>query len=300
MSANSDKKIAVIHLLFFVCSCFFIGAGQASASNLTIEGYPKFEVKQEGQNWRLIGTYEIVNNGDETAKNVFPNLELGSWHWVGEPKTLAMKEKAVWNLDEILPGEKLACKAGDTCAGQNLPDHGLFPLLIRRHYEDMNSYQFTAAEVLNIVIGELTGEAMVSSRAKPLVAKLAFHENGNSFGAKLELKNISQVPKKVSVAYFTSREIEVMTQPKIVELSGGAVNISDAELKNFSGLEGSSYAVFAVMQWEEFGVRNSLATSGIVRIEKPKHVSLLMGMVTAAILGSLFLIYLFVLRPRRR
>lgn len=300
MIGTNEAAMRIWYVISLISIFVLFYADMAFASSLTIEGHPRFEVKQEGENWRISGAYEIVNNGDETARNVFPNLELGAWRWVGEPKTLAMNETAVWNLNEVLPREKLACVAGDNCAGQALPDRGLFPLLIRRHYEDTNSYQFSAAEVVDLTLGELTNEALVASRARPIVAKLAIDDDGDDIDAKLELKNISPSPKKISVSYFTSREIEVITPPQTIELAGGGVNVSDAEFRNFSGLEGSSYATFAVLQWEEFGVRNSLAVSGILRIEKPKHTSLLLGLVTGTIVVSILLIYVFVLKPRNK
>ena len=273
-------------------------ASTALATYLTINGSSDLRFQLAADKIQVSGNYEITNEGDENARAVFPALQLGSWTWTGEPKHLARQEKAAWSVSASFPVGLLDC--GADCAGLKLPVTGRLPLMVRRHYEDLNGVRFSATEIQGVDLGDLSSDQLNALRTPEVDGVLICEEDGDSNRCELTMQNFSREPKKVTVAYYSSQEIRVLTKPQVIELEADAGVDLEAEFKNFSGLYGSTYIVYALLQWEEKGVRNLRAVHHTFRLERPKENSwyLWLAIAAPALLGVL--IYTAVLRPRRQ
>lgn len=250
----------------FCLSWFVLSAHDAHGSYLTISGQSNLTFGVEEGNVHISGSYQIENKGDETAADVFPSFQLGEWSWAGAPKSLDPNKQENWKIDEKFSLEMLHCDRDPACAGQSLPLQGVFPLFVRRHYADLNSYQYSAPEVMMVQLGDLQGKALTASRNKSLLARLSFEPGSSDFHGRLEVRNLSNEKKKLSITYFTARELQVVTSPRVLELEPNSTSSAAVTVQNFSGLLGSRYAVLAVLQWEEEGIRNSFAASQVIAI----------------------------------
>ena len=293
---HKSKISTVILFLRFSFFLFSMAATQSYASYLTIDGHAQLKASSNGQNIILSGSYEIENHGDESARNVFPSIRLGSFSWAGEPKTIVQGGKETWPIDATLPIDKLEFQEQDSCANQKLPSSGIFPLLVRRHYEDANGARFSAAEVNRLAIGELQGESLTVSRAPELDAVLHCGGNGTDFDCNLEIRNAANKKYAVSVSYFTSNELEILSSARVYEIEPHNLVKGDVQLRNFSGLPGSSYAVFAVLQWQDRDFRNLISTSQVIEVKRPSHKNLFILSGIATLLMAVILLYVIVFR----
>lgn len=135
-------------------------------------------------------------------------------------------------------------------------------------------------------------------RAPELDAKLKFEGDGQAFVGTVEILNSAPSEKKVAVNLHTSRELKVLSKQQLVTVpAGGSANVG-VSVENFRGLAGSTYAAFAVLEWEESGIRNALQVSGLIRIEERKRGGdfLLAGLGVLALLGVM--VYVAVFRKR--
>lgn len=284
---------------FCVFSFLLVYAAAAHAGSLTINGSSDLHFSVENDQLKIDGSYSIENKGDETAKEVFPSLELGHWSWAGDPKQLDQSKKETWIINTTIPLTELNCTAKDLCAGLKLPLSGALPLLVRRHYQDLNGYRFSAADIELIEIGDIPGEARAAIRTPDLDGKLSFDGDGQEFVGTVEFINASAEPRKVALGVHTSRELKVTGPAQVVEIPGNGTKKTRIVLENFRGIAGSSYAVFAIAQWEENGVRYSQKFSSAVRLETRRHGGdyLLVGIGVAFLLA--LVVYVTVFRQRR-
>ena len=275
-----------------------LGPGRsAEASYLTINGAPTLNVSMDGENISLSGSFEITNRGDEEAADVFPGLSLGQWSWVGSPKRLPAGKSEIWEISARIAADGLGCRGGEVCGGADLPGLGKFPLLVRRHYSDLNGYQFSAADVASVIIGEMQPQSKVALQTPVVDAVYLCDGDGRDFQCELSVRNSGTLARKVEVSYYTAKELEVLSRPTLLPVGPNETARTSSRLRNFRGLPGSTYAVFAILQWEETGVRNFISASALMPIAKPSHLKkfVMAGAAAGIILAAL----LYVLLARR-
>jgi hypothetical protein len=300
---KSSKTHRVYLLLALLVTTNFLKLSSAFAGYLTINGTSTITATVEGDKIKFSGVYSIDNTGDETAKNVFPALSLGSWKWAGEPRELLANVKESWPIEGTLTQEMLL---GEAKPGENrLPSKGQFPLLVHRHYEDMNGVHFSAPDVSVITLGELTQDDLSSIRIPQINSVYTCLGDGKEFACLLDLRNLSDSEKKVSVSYHTSQELQVETAASINLIKPRAQFLVESQIKNFAGLTGSGYAVFAVLEWEDRGVRKSAAVSRVVNIKEPEKKGWFLWGASLSLIFLGLLLYLLVFkksssgRPRK-
>lgn len=270
----------------------------AKAGTLTIVGTPILRASIDGGSIDLSGSFELRNQGNESAREVFPEVEIGSWSWVGTPEFMTQGSKKEWKFEELVSVEKLACRENVSFC-TNLPARGALPVRIRRHYQDLNGYRFTSPDVLTLEIGALTSEEQKTVRIPSLDANLALGPPGQQFSGKLEISNLAEVRREVLVSAFSSRELNVEMRPEIVTVLPGNPVTLPVSITNFRGLDGSIYAVFAVLEWQEGAIRNSVHVSAGAAIARssttPNYIiiALIAGLTVAGML------YFFVIRPAK-
>ena len=256
--------------LSVIATALHLSASGAWASYLTISGNSTLKLEMGEHEGRITGSYKIENLGDELARDVFPSITIGTWQWAGEPHALNPKEAFSWQITQNFSLDALRCQAA-ACAGKELPRKGNIPLLVHRNYQDQNGYQFSAAEVQIIPLGELTVEEFATLRVPDLAGKLQFVGNGQEFTGELQIQNTTPETKQVSVRYFTSREIQILSEPQFVEVKPNAISAVKFNAKNFRGLNGSSYGTFAVLEWESHGLRKTLSVGAPIPLKEPDH-----------------------------
>ena len=89
-----------------------------------------------------------------------------------------------------------------------------------------------------------------------------------------------------------------MTPTAALEVPAQGEATTSMKLRNFSGLPGSSYGVFAVLQWSNNGLYAAEKTGTIVALVRPNYTSQYIGVGIAVFLLAAFALYWFVFRKK--
>lgn len=275
-------------------------AGLASFIALAPGG--EIGVVTQGEAAVVAGRYAITNQGDEVARNVFATFQLGRCAFATERVSIEPDQAQEWSLDHSCALSDLACagEEGDLCGGEELPLRGAFPLRITRHYEDVNGYPFSNVSVHRILVLD-PGDA--EPRETPTI-EAEFHlDEGRhrDFSGFLELRNLTDIPRTVSVALVLPREVAGHTPASRVQLGPRSVEEIPIHLTTPWALDGSAYEVVAVLQWSTGTLRNMAAASHIVQVEQPSLAHYFFGVqaVAGAVALLLLALALVVLRRSR-
>ncbi len=294
LTAFCSLRFSIPILSLFFLFPGFLPVDVAYAGTLTMIGSGGLEATREGPQIRIKGVYAIENRGDETAKEVFPQFRVGHWAWSGTPRAIDAGKKTEWSVDEVFDESKLQCEETEPCASLQLPLNGAFPLLVLRHYQDLNGYRFSAPDVQRLLIGNLTGEQLDRIQAPALQTTMRTSGDGQKYRGTMETLNLGMKPIRASVSAHTTRELVTASLPPFVDIPPQARTNVEIQWENFSGLEGSGYATFAILQWNDDGVRNFLPTSTVLAIKRVSATPyLLWGSLGAAFVfvGALYAVF---------
>ena len=273
----------------FVLACLsLLIASAANASFISIGSSSVVTVETRDSEIVISGGYTLLNEGDEIAYEVYPSFEMGGWIWSGKPVNLEPKSSHAWKFEERVPFIDLKCRANDSCAGLDLAVNGKHPMKVIRHYKDGNGYRFSAAEVQILTIGEVSPKQLALNQDEAVRGKLLFVGDGQDFTGQVELRNVRDEKIDVAMSFHAPREIQLRNKPAVVSLSREEVARREFEVSNFSGLDGSRYAVYVVLQWMEAGMRHTAIMVNQVGIGPAKtrvHLGwwLLLGVLIAGI-----------------
>lgn len=265
----------------------------AHGGTITLVGIDGTQVTTDGNALKLQGTYSLENIGDEAIQNVTVSVQVGSWIWAGTPVTLRVKEKKEWSASETIPVEQLSCEQDGLCAGLDLPAKGLFPKMIRRHYEDVNGYQYGYLDVYTQQVGSLTPTDTGMIFNAPLTGKLTVSGSSGRFKGRLDVFNSAAAPREVAVSVLTSKQIKLNTVPQKLTIGSQETAKVVFDLENFSARPQSNNPVFAVLQWKEGAARATVVSRAEIFVTTPSYSGLLIGgCIAFAVLSLLVLIVL--------
>jgi hypothetical protein len=89
---------------------------------------------------------------------------------------------------------------------------------------------------------------------------------GRSGHLNLKLKNPSEQAKEVHIRLFLPQELSVENPTPTIYLSPHQETSLRFPVRNFSALEGSTYAVFAVLEYDQGGLHYSTLAPGTITI----------------------------------
>lgn len=277
--------IALISLIY---------APVALAGYLTIGGSSNLTASLNGSTVLLRGTYTITNTGDEQAHRVFPSFQLGTFTYSGEPKSVGVNGEERWEIKADIDLKNIA-------GGETSPNavKGMYPLLIRRHYEDANGAKFSAPDVELLPLGNLTEQELGTVRTPRLTPLVSCDGNGETFTCKLEILNTGDDSYKVHTFYHTTMEIQGVTPPGDIEVPARDQASWSFDLKNFSGLPGSSYGVFAILEWQDGPLHFAERAGSLVSVKRVSYQSYYIAAGISLFLLAALATYLFVFREKK-
>ena len=252
------KKLAF--LLVFLVSCSMT----ASASYIRLQTTLTTKVTDN----ILKVSVSAVNQGDEPAYNVQAMVQ------VGEKKILGQK------MQELGVNRIYAAQASFNLSHKKPGEH---PIVIAMHYADANLYPFSAltCQTFNYKAEDLPIEIIGSMPSTSLWKK------GK---VRLTLKNLGKSEKAVLTRLVAPRELTAAEEAVEISLPPRAVVHLDFEIENFSALEGSTYQVYAISEYEKSNLRQTSITPGIVKIVETRTI---FGLSYNLILGLLAVLVLF-------
>ncbi|MCB0394324.1 MAG: hypothetical protein KDD25_07180 [Bdellovibrionales bacterium] len=259
---------------------------------ISIVGSPSLSFQfSEGQ-VNVEGEFELSNFGDEAAIEVFPEIEIGKWRWAGNPVKLMPQARNRWSLAAQVDLKDFACRK-DTCVDNPLPQSGLFPILVWRHYKDLNGYPFSALTVERAIIGGVPEDRQNLLYSSPLKQIVKVKSNGEAFVAEVTIYNSGSTEIEGVLSLFTTREVLIETKPMAITLDPQSQKTFDLEGKNISGLLGSVYQVYSVLEYRDGEFRNASIGNAAWTIQEAETTNIwiftILGFLIIGIIAVLYL-----------
>jgi hypothetical protein len=271
----------------------FFAALPACAQSITVLGLPELSATVSANTVKISGEVTLSNKGDESAIDAYPVLNIERWKWAGSPRQIGPAKSQTWPVEAQFSIDKLKCQPNSSCADASLAIKGLYPVLLTRYYSDLNGYRFSAAGVTTLPIGDFSPEehAIISDPA--IQSVLVLESSSSGFSGTVEVLNVSGVKKKIRSRLHTSKELNVGGATKIIDLAGSGVSVEKVQGENFRGTPGSSYAIYAILEWTENGLRHCQYASSVATVAiETKSRWPLVGLIAGAVLVSLIALFL--------
>lgn len=257
------KILAIIFLLGLTAEAF--------ASYISLN--TSLTAKATDKELRAIVT--SVNKGDEAAYSVQAVVQAGGRTVSGEKKSelpVNGRYEAMFNLpvEEKLPG--------------------VYPLVLTMHYADANQYPFSALTVQTYTYKNEPPPSEVFGRS----SVGTFWKNGR---IKLLIKNMSDQELSIKITLVTPRELIPAEKERSILIAPRAERRLELGLENFSALSGSTYQLFAILEYEMNGLHQTTVVPGLAKIVESHLilgldytylVIILVGLVIAAVLFQIF------------
>lgn len=233
-----NKKIIILALIIALL-------GTASARYISISTTSTGERITEGDS-TIIGV-RLINTGDEAAHDVRISLLLPAGFSANELKPGRMEP------DKPYEGEFTVSIDGDVTSGTYL-------VAILTDYRDANSYPFSSVTQSFINLGEMT-----YSDISGTLSKISISPEGSASTA-LRIRNQGDEKRNLRVRLFLPRELATDVETYELELGPGAQEEHRFKISSFGALAGSTYIVFASMEYDEDNLHYTSTTSGMVEI----------------------------------
>ncbi len=191
--------------------------------------------------------FTVSNTGDEAAYSVLTSLI----------STDGLESQPLF-VDKLMPGQQI-----DTSFTVNVTRgliDGRYPLVIITEYADANNYPFSAVSTSFITYKQRTASDLTGGFEEMQVAK------GRTANMKLKIINRGASEKNVTLGIFVPKELAAGGYAKVLRLKGDEQKTMGVEMSSLSALQGSTYTIFAVMEYELGGKHYSSVARGIVAI----------------------------------
>lgn len=218
----------------------------------------------------------VTNRGDEPAYEVRPEFSTGSKAVSGEMvEVLAPNQPHTWQVS----------------LGGRPAKPGRYAVRTLIEYRDANSYRFSALVMMAAVVGE--------GRAGDVVASVEPVRLDPGGEMKVTVINRGSEARRVSFFLDTPREIVAEPPQSVFPLGAGASRTLRVPLRSAGALAGSSYAVFARVEYETPTMHFSEFFGSVANVEQTRAAPYRRWLIGAAILLGLAALALELRRGRR-
>jgi hypothetical protein len=163
-------------------------------------------------------------------------------------------------------------------------------------YTDANQYPFSALSIPTLVNKETTAPKILG-----ILRGSDFASQGTT---ELVVKNLDDQPKTINMHFVLPKELSSTDLDREIPLGPRAEVKIPLKVKNFSALPGSSYPVYAVLEYELGDIHFTSTAAGTVRIVRKDFVrdnkTLLIGVGILLALAFVYINVRSVLLRRKR
>jgi hypothetical protein len=192
---------------------------------------------------------KVTNLGDENAYNVQLSLDINEQKKISSVKNqLGMQESFEWKVP----------------LDAKLENPGKYPLILVTNYQDANFYPFSAISVSTFDYKKGT--------LSDIIAKINNIELSDEGNLQLTIKNTAETAKDLNIRLIVPKELTVDRDKLRAKLPGKTQSTINFEIEKFSALAGSSYVVFAVIEYDENGRHYTTMASGVVNVIEKKNI----------------------------
>lgn len=225
-----------------VLAALLLPADPSQASVISLDTQVAASVEGDA----LTGSVTLTNRGDEPAYNLQTTVESQEASWTSPAK-------------DVLPPQQSHTVAFREAVKGLLP--GRHPLVIRTTYSDANRYPFSALAVSQVTIGQASAPGALG-----ILGHARLDRQGS---VELRLKNLTAKEQRLAVRLVLPQELSVDAPLGSMTLAPYGEARSAFHLRNFSALSGSTYPMFAVIEYDDGGTHETVVAAGTVRVESP-------------------------------
>lgn len=276
-------KGAFCSIATIICAVCVCSLNEGWATYLTIQAKSDVRATIRGEKILIEGSYEIKNDGDEEARDVFPEFQLGSESWQESKVNLPAKSQFRWTIKREQPFSVF---------NSSKTVRGTVPLFALRHYDDVNGYSYTAPDVIPLRFGAVSDE-------EELKLTVTLSDCSGSFAGAAVLLNESHRPKKVHLQVFTTKEFTATIDQADAIIESGDSQTIRLQGRDISAIPTSSYAVFVVATWEEGDVLQMVSSFQFVNVKAQTRTTQYLMLFSASIIVPLMCYLLSVYRRPR-
>jgi hypothetical protein len=208
----------------------------------------------------------ITNKGDEPAYNVHPSLI--------SPIAASSDTKQRLEINEKLTVSFSIDQSG------SLP--GTYPVILNIDYADANNYPFSAIATSTWVNKVATSPGLIMA-LEPI--KLS-----GSNKLKLSIKNLDNYKKDIEIKIIAPKELTV-EESRQSSLEARSSSKLSFKIEDFSARPDSTYAIFAVAEYDKDGKHYTSITSSPVKIVKGLNIPISILSVSLAVLLIVYIAY---------
>ncbi len=269
--------------VFFVLLALTLSALSAHATYITLQNTVTVE--------RIIYANQttvnvsLTNTGDEAANGVQLSLLM--------PQGFKSTNVFIGRMDPNLPQTTQFSVEIDPGTAP-----GMYQIALLTEYKDANGYQFSSVTPNYLVIKE--------AHSSQIDAVLSPEEIGNKGEVKkitLSLRNTDQKDHTVQIRIFYPKELKVDPEERTLTVPGRSNPSADYGISSFGALPGSSYVIFASMDYEDAGIHYSSTASAVIKVVQQKDPISFSGwlpILVVAILAIAVIAFQFMGRPRNK
>jgi hypothetical protein len=233
---KTPKKIFILFSLFFF---LIFSPHPAKGSYLTL----LTDIRTSYDGKELLLSVTVTNRGDEPAFQVMMSGDLN-----GKIVTGPLQES-------LGVGETYSATLGLDIA---LEREGQYAAVVKVDYADANRYPFSAISLAHFVHG--------AAHPSQIFGSLENIDLSRAGKLPLTVKNLDEKGRKVSIRLILPREISARSLVAEAPLKEGSVEEIRFGLKNLAALPGSSYPVYALIEYDEGAAHYTTSAKGVVRI----------------------------------
>lgn len=194
---------------------------------------------------------KVQNRGDEPAVAIYPELQLGSAEVkLNQLNTMAVNDSNQWT-HTFLPGE----------AGLKL--YGTYPLLITLIYHDSKMYAMSIPEVVLF-------ELVKGGKELSFTGRIETTDVQDTGQVKLTLDNSTDRAVAGQFRVLLPKELTTANKSGTFELQANKTSQLRFPITNMGALVGSSYKIFAIMEFDESGSHYCVLASAMIKVKKPE------------------------------
>ncbi len=223
------------------------------------------------------GVFSVSNSGDEPAYSVQTSFPAA--------QGIVFPTLFIARLD---PGKQVDTRFDANITAGLLP--GKYPVPVMTEYADANNYPFSAVSYSYIVNDE-----RISSGITGTFGDVKIPKAGNA-NLKLNVANRDTVAHNATLMILASKELLATGYEKTVMINAESQKQINVEISSLSALEGSTYSIFAIIEYDSNGRHFSGFARGSVAITKDE--GLFSNILLAA--GAIILVILFAYLQKRK
>lgn len=190
---------------------------------------------------------KLLNSGDESAYDVQISLLSEKFR----------KDKIF--VGELKPNEPFEGDFNITLMGEINP--GKYPIPVLVDYADANGYPFSSVSPAFIVYKTPT-----TARISGLIPEISL-SGKESKKLTLSIKNLDDVEHDLDVKLILPREIKVVDDKKTTSIDSKQEKSLDFEVSSLSAISGSTYAIIALIEYDDNNSHYTSFANGIIKID---------------------------------